>query len=62
MTRVLSGIQPSGVLHLGNYVGAIRRWVAEQEEQDAFYMLADLHAMTLPHDPADLRARTLDVA
>ena len=62
MTRVLSGILPSGVMHLGNYVGAVRRWVAEQQEQDAFYMLADLHAMTLPHDPADLRARTLDVA
>ncbi len=62
MTRVLSGIQPSGDLHLGNYLGAIRRWAEEQGQQDAYYMLADLHAITVPHDPEDLRARTLELA
>ncbi len=62
MTRVLSGIQPTGDLHLGNYVGAIRRWVDEQGRQDAYYMLADLHAITVPHDPEELRTRTLEVA
>ena len=62
MTRVLSGIKPSGPLHLGNYLGAIRRWVDEQERQDAFYMVADLHAMTVPHDPEVLRSDTRAVA
>lgn len=62
MTRVLSGIQPTGGLHLGNYLGAIRRWVDEQDSQDAYYMIADLHAMTLPHDPTELRANTLELA
>jgi tryptophanyl-tRNA synthetase len=57
-TRALSGIQPSGVVHLGNYVGAIQRWVAEQESQDAYYMVADLHTLTLPYDPASLQERT----
>jgi tryptophanyl-tRNA synthetase len=49
--RVLSGIQPTGEKHLGNYVGAIRRWVAEQHEVDAFHPIVDLHAITLPQDP-----------
>ncbi len=62
MTRVLSGIQPTGDLHLGNYLGAIRRWVDEQGRQDAYYMLADLHAITVPHDPKELRTTTLEVA
>ncbi|MDP8960602.1 MAG: tryptophan--tRNA ligase [Actinomycetota bacterium] len=62
MTRVLSGIQPSGDLHLGNYLGAIRRWAEQQGRQDAYYMLADLHAITVPYDPQELRARTLEVA
>lgn len=62
MTRVLSGIQPSGALHLGNYLGAIRRWVDDQHDQDAFYMIADLHAMTVPHDPDELRADTRALA
>jgi len=57
--RVLSGIQPtSGSFHLGNYLGAVRQWVALQETHDAFYMVVDLHAMTLPQDPAELRANT----
>ncbi|WP_314411099.1 tryptophan--tRNA ligase [Streptomyces sp. DSM 40484] len=57
--RVLSGIQPTaGSFHLGNYLGAVRQWVALQESHDAFYMVVDLHAITLPLDPADLRANT----
>ncbi|MFD0212406.1 tryptophan--tRNA ligase [Streptomyces hirsutus] len=57
--RVLSGIQPTaGSFHLGNYLGAVRQWVALQETHDAFYMVVDLHAITLPQDPAQLRANT----
>jgi tryptophanyl-tRNA synthetase len=56
---VLSGIQPtSGSFHLGNYLGAVRQWVALQETHDAFYMVVDLHAMTLPQDPKALRDNT----
>ena len=62
MARVLSGIQPSGDLHLGNYLGAIRNWVSDQDEHDAFYCVVDLHALTLDIDPAELRARTHDTA
>jgi tryptophanyl-tRNA synthetase len=46
VTRVLSGIQPTGNLHLGNYLGAIRRWVDDQDRTDAFYCVVDLHALT----------------
>nr|WP_306471756.1 tryptophan--tRNA ligase [Streptomyces sp. t99] len=57
--RVLSGIQPTaGSFHLGNYLGAVRQWVALQESHDAFYMVVDLHAITVPQDPAELRANT----
>ncbi|MEU5917923.1 tryptophan--tRNA ligase [Streptomyces sp. NPDC004288] len=57
--RVLSGIQPTaGSFHLGNYLGAVRQWVALQETHDAFYMVVDLHAITVPQDPAELRANT----
>ncbi|MFD7547081.1 tryptophan--tRNA ligase [Streptomyces sp. NPDC059578] len=57
--RVLSGIQPtSGSFHLGNYLGAVRQWVALQESHDAFYMVVDLHALTIQPDPKELRART----
>ncbi|HXP21931.1 MAG TPA: tryptophan--tRNA ligase [Streptosporangiaceae bacterium] len=57
--RVLSGIQPTAdSFHLGNYLGALRQWVALQETYDAFYCVVDLHAITLPHDPALLRRRT----
>jgi tryptophanyl-tRNA synthetase len=62
MARVLSGIQPSGDLHLGNYLGAIRNWVADQGDHDAFYCVVDLHALTLDIDPALLRSRTHDTA
>ncbi|WP_084961595.1 tryptophan--tRNA ligase [Thermoactinospora rubra] len=57
--RVLSGIQPTAdSFHLGNYLGAVRQWVALQETHDAFYCVVDLHAITVPTDPADLRRRT----
>ncbi|MEU6892790.1 tryptophan--tRNA ligase [Streptomyces sp. NPDC046557] len=57
--RALSGIQPtSGSFHLGNYLGAIRQYVALQETHDAFYMVVDLHAITMPQEPKDLRANT----
>ena len=56
---VFSGMQPSSdSLHLGNYLGAVRQWVALQETHDAFYMVVDLHAITVPQDPAALRANT----
>jgi tryptophanyl-tRNA synthetase len=61
MARVLSGVQPSGDLHLGNYLGAFRNWVADQHEHDSLYCVVDLHALTVDHDPALLRERTLDV-
>ncbi len=57
--RVLSGIQPTGIgSHLGNYLGALRRWVGLQDTHDAFYFVPDMHAITVPHDPAALRRRT----
>lgn len=57
--RVLSGMQPSAdSLHLGNYVGALVNWVKMQEDYDAFFFIPDLHGITVPHDPADLRDRT----
>jgi tryptophanyl-tRNA synthetase len=62
MTRVFSGIQPSGEMHLGNYVGAVRRWVDDQDRADAIYCVVDLHAMTLPYDPDDLRSETRRLA
>ena len=62
MSRVLSGLQPSGDLHLGNYLGAVRNWVADQDVHDAFYCIVDLHALTLDIDPAELMSRTYETA
>ena len=62
MPRVLSGIQPSGDFHLGNYIGAVRHWVTDQDRNDCFYLVVDLHAITLPQDPAQLRERTIELA
>ncbi|HEY2159575.1 MAG TPA: tryptophan--tRNA ligase [Isosphaeraceae bacterium] len=59
--RVLSGIQPSGALHIGNYFGAIRQYVALQEANDAFYFVADYHALTSVRDAAKLREYVFDV-
>lgn len=60
--RILSGIQPTGDKHLGNYVGAIRRWAEQQYEADAYHPIVDLHAITVPQDPDELRDSTLDLA
>lgn len=60
--RVLSGVQPTGRLHLGNYMGAIKNWVGLQEEYDTFFCVVDLHAITVPHDPLELRSSTRTMA
>jgi tryptophanyl-tRNA synthetase len=57
---ILSGIQPSGALTLGNYIGAIRNWVQLQQDHDCLFMLVDLHAITVRQDPAELRQRCLE--
>jgi tryptophanyl-tRNA synthetase len=62
MTRVLSGIQPTGDFHLGNYLGALRQWVEAQHTHDAYYCVVDLHALTFDHDPKVLAAKTLESA
>ncbi|NHN88083.1 tryptophan--tRNA ligase [Acetobacter conturbans] len=58
MTRVFSGIQPTGIPHLGNYLGAIRNWVALQADHECIFCLVDLHALTVWQNPADLREQT----
>jgi len=60
--RVLSGVQPTGALHLGNWLGAIRNWVDLQNSHDTFFCVVDLHAITVPHDPAQLAADTRSTA
>ena len=60
--RVLSGVQPTGALHLGNWLGAIRNWVDLQDSHDTFVCVVDLHAITVPHDPAKLAQDTLTTA
>lgn len=60
--RVFSGIQPSGNIHLGNYLGAITQWVAEQDRYDNVFCIVDLHAITVPYDPATLLAKTRELA
>lgn len=60
--RVLSGIQPTGTPHLGNLLGAIRHWVTDQFEHESLYCIVDLHSMTVPYEPEDLRRATLDMA
>lgn len=60
--RVFSGIQPSGSLHIGNYLGAIGRFALFQEGYDCFYSVADLHAITVPQEPVELRRRTVATA
>jgi tryptophanyl-tRNA synthetase len=59
--RLFSGIQPSGNLHIGNYLGAIRQWILLQDEYEAFFSVVDLHAITVPQDPAELRQKTLEI-
>jgi tryptophanyl-tRNA synthetase len=60
--RVLSGVQPTGSLHLGNYLGAIRQWVANQDEYDNYFCVVDLHAITAPHTPKELTKSTYQTA
>ena len=60
--RVFSGIQPSGALHLGNYLGAIRQWVARQDERENFICIVDLHAITVLQDPKELARHTRQLA
>lgn len=59
---VFSGVQPSGNLHIGNYLGAIRRWVRSQDERDNVFCVVDLHAITVPQDPATLKHKIREVA
>ena len=60
--RILSGVQPSGKLHIGNYLGAIKQFVVLQNEYDAYYCIVDEHAITVPQYPKELHANTLAIA
>lgn len=60
--RIFSGIQPSGNLHLGNYLGAIKNWVKLQDEFDSIFCVVDMHAITVPQNPEELKKKTLEVA
>ncbi|HEX3533913.1 MAG TPA: tryptophan--tRNA ligase [Gemmatimonadaceae bacterium] len=62
MSRIFSGIQPSGSLHIGNYLGAVKNWADLQHKYESFFCVVDYHAITQPYEPADLRARTADMA
>jgi tryptophanyl-tRNA synthetase len=62
MARIFSGIQPSGSLHIGNYLGAVKNWAELQHKYESFFCIVDYHAITVPYEPADLRARTADMA
>ncbi|MFZ3031641.1 MAG: tryptophan--tRNA ligase [Candidatus Moraniibacteriota bacterium] len=61
MKRIFSGVQPSGNLHIGNYLGALKQWVELQNEYEAIFCVVDLHAITVPQDPEELRKKTLEV-
>jgi tryptophanyl-tRNA synthetase len=60
--RIFSGVQPTGSKHLGNYIGAFRQYVANQERGDAFFCIVDLHSITVDYDPEELRRSTLDLS
>lgn len=57
---IFSGIQPSGILHIGNYLGAIKNWISLQDEYDCLYCMVDMHAITVPQEVSELKKRTLD--
>ena len=59
---MLSGLKPTGPVTLGNYLGALRYWVEDQHDADSFFTVVDLHALTVEHDPSELRALTLEQA
>jgi tryptophanyl-tRNA synthetase len=61
-SRAFSGIQPTGAVHLGNYLGAIRTWVAMQDTTDGIYCIVDLHALSVPREPGEIRQATLELA
>lgn len=60
--RVFSGIQPTGTIHLGNYVGAVKNWVRLQSEYESFFCIVDFHAITIPYDPKEMPMRVLEAA
>jgi tryptophanyl-tRNA synthetase len=62
MKRVFSGIQPTGAIHVGNYIGAIRNWVKLQQEYESYFCIVDYHAITVPYEPREMPARVLDAA
>ena len=62
MKRVFSGVQPTGNIHLGNYLGALKQFVELQEDHECIYCIVDMHAITVPQDPKELREHILDVA
>ncbi|MEY4131865.1 MAG: tryptophan--tRNA ligase [Actinomycetota bacterium] len=62
MTRVFSGIKPTGPVQLGNLLGALKYWVADQNDADSIFCVVDLHALTVPQDPTELRQRTTELA
>ena len=62
MKRIVSGIQPTGHMHIGNYLGAINNWKKLQEEYESFFFIADLHAITTKQNPEKLRKMTLNIA
>src|SRR5438128_1782841 len=62
MKRIFSGVKPSGPLHLGNYLGALRNWVELQREYESFFCIVNLHALTVPQNPEELRQRTRETA
>ena len=62
MKRVFSGIQPTGNIHLGNYLGALRQFVDLQKDNECIYCIVDMHAITVPKDPETLKKNIMDVA
>src|SRR5579864_2420092 len=62
MSRIFSGIQPSGELHIGNYLGAVKNWVELQHRHESIFCIVDYHAITVPYDPAQLRIRRREMA
>ncbi|MCW1888500.1 MAG: tryptophan--tRNA ligase [Candidatus Moranbacteria bacterium] len=62
MQKLFSGVQPSGNLHIGNYLGAVKQWVTLQEQAESIFCVVDLHAITVPQDPEVLRKKTLEIA
>jgi len=62
MSRIFSGIQPSGELHVGNYLGAVKNWATLQHQHECMFCIVNLHAITVPYEPPDLRSRTREMA